>query len=206
MSGDLVRASDDDRDRAVLSLREHLAAGRLTLEEFTERMSTALAATTTADLDAPLRELPQATSAATPRRRRTRFLLSIFSSVERQGRLRLGRRVLCVACFANIDLDLREATLERDVLTVIAFGLFSAIDVYVPEGIEADIGGLIVFGHRDANGNDVPPVPGSPLVRFTVFGLFSGVDLWRVPVAWAKRTLGQVIKGIQRGEQRELEP
>ena len=56
MSGDLLRASDDDRDRAVLALRENLAAGRLTLEEFTERMSAALAATTTADLEAPLQE------------------------------------------------------------------------------------------------------------------------------------------------------
>jgi hypothetical protein len=203
MNGELVRASDDDRERAIVSLREHLVAGRLTLEEFTERMTHALAATTTADLDDPLRDLPQPTVA--PKRRRTRFLLSIFSSLERQGRLRLGRRVFCVACFGNIDLDLREATLERDVLTVVAVGLFAAIDVYVPEGIESDIGGVIVFGHRDANGNDVAPVPGSPLVRFTVLGLLAGVDLWRVPLAWAKRSWGQVIKGIQRGEHRELE-
>jgi hypothetical protein len=204
MSGELVRASDDDRERAVLSLREHLAAGRLTLEEFTERMTAALAATTTADLDGPLRELPAATSQT--RRRPTRLLLSIFSSVRRQGRLRLRRRVFCVACFGNIDLDLREATLERDVLTIVGFGLFATIDVYVPEGVEADIGGAIVFGHRNAHGNDAPPVPGSPLVRFNVFGLFAGVDLWRVPLAWAERTFSQVIKGIGRGEHRELEP
>lgn len=204
MSGDLVRASDDDRARAVLALREHLAAGRLTLEEFTERMSAALAATTTTDLEAPLRELPSAV--AQPRRRPTRFLLSIFSSVERQGRLRLRRRVLCVACFGNIDLDLREATLERDVLTVIALGLFATVDVYVPEGVEADIGGVVVFGHRNAHGKDVPAVPGSPLVRFNVFGLFAGVDLWRVPLAWAKRRFDDVIEGIRRGEHEELEP
>ncbi len=203
MSGDLVRASDDDRDRAVLALREHLVAGRLSLEEFTERTSTALAATTTADLDPPLRELPAAT--VQPRRRPTRFLLSVFSSVERQGRLRLRRRVFCVACFGNIDIDLREATLERDALTIVALGLFAAVDVYVPEGIEADIGGVIVFGHRNAHGNDVPPVPGSPLVRFNVFGLFAGVDLWRVPLAWTKRTFQQVIKGIGGGEHQELE-
>jgi len=204
MSGDLVRASDDDRDRAVLALREHLVAGRLTLEEFTERMSTALAATTTTDLDPPLRELPAAK--AQPRRRPTRFLLSVFSSVERRGRLRLRRRVFCVACFGNIDIDLREATLEQDALTIVALGLFAAVDVYVPEGIEADIGGVIVFGHRNAHGNDVPPVPGSPLVRFNVFGLFAGVDLWRVPLAWGRRAFGEVIKGIRRGEHRELEP
>jgi DUF1707 SHOCT-like domain len=202
MSGDLVRASDDDRDRAVLALREHLAAGRLTLEEFTERMSTALAATTTADLDTPLRELPA--SSAQPRRRPTRFLLSVFSSVERKGRLRLRRRVLCLACFGNIDLDLREATLERSALTIVALGLFATVDVYVPEGIEADIGGVVVFGHRNAHGNDVPPVPESPLVRFTVVGLFAGVDLWRVPLAWAKRTFREVIKGIEQGRHQEL--
>jgi hypothetical protein len=198
MSGDLVRASDDDRDRTVLALREHLAAGRLTLEEFTERMTSALAATTTADLDEPLRELP--TPTVQPRRRPTRFLLSVFSSVRREGRLRLGRHVFCLAAFGNIDLDLREATLERDVLSVIAFGLFATMDVYVPEGIEADIGGVVLFGHRNAHGNDVPPVPGSPLVRFNIFGFFAGVDLWRAPLAWANRTFSQVIKGIRRGE------
>jgi hypothetical protein len=205
MNGDLVRASDDDRDRAVLALREHLAAGRLTLEEFTERMTAALAATTTADLDGPLRELPAPTTLQS-RRRPTRFLLAVFSSVRRQGRLRLGRRVFCLACFGNIDLDLREATLERDVLTVVAFGLFATMDVYVPEGIEADIGGVIVFGHRNAHGNDAAPVQGSPLVRFSVFGMFAGVDLWRVPLAWGRRAFGEVIKGIRRGEHKELEP
>ncbi len=204
MSGDLVRASDDDRERAIASLREHLAAGRLTLEEYTERMSAALAARTTADLDAPLRELPA--EAARSRRRPTRFVLSIFSSVERQGRLRLRRRVFCGACFGNIDLDLREATLERDRLTIVAFGLFATMDVYVPEGIEADIGGVIVFGHRNAHGHDAAPVQGSPLVRFNVFGLFAGVDLWRAPLAWANRSFHEVIDGVRRGEHRELEP
>jgi hypothetical protein len=203
MSGELVRASDDDRDRTVLVLREHLAAGRLTLEEFTERMTTALAATTTADLDGPLRELPA--PAVQSRRRPTRFLLSVFSSVRRQGRLRLGRRVFCFAAFGNIDLDLREATLESDVLTVVAFGLFATMDVYVPEGIESDIGGVVVFGHRNAHGNDVPPVPGSPLVRFDVFGFFAGVDLWRAPLAWGQRSFGEVIRGIRRGEHRPWE-
>jgi hypothetical protein len=36
-------------------------------------------------------------------------------------------------------------------------------------------------------------------------GLFAGMDVWCVPLAWAKRTLRQVIKGIGRGEHRELE-
>ena len=36
-----MRVSDADRERAVAALREHLLAGRLTLEEFTERVDAA---------------------------------------------------------------------------------------------------------------------------------------------------------------------
>ena len=203
MSGDLVRASDDDRERAIRSLREHLAAGRLTLEEFTERISAALAATTTADLDAPLHELPPVRRAG---RRPTRFVLALFGSTERVGRLRLRRRALCISLFGNVDLDLRQATLEGDVITIFAVAAFAALDVYVPEGVEVDLHGLTAFGHKDAQGSDVEPLPGTPLVRVYAFGVFAGMDVWRVPLAWAKRTLGQVIKGIARGEHRELEP
>jgi DUF1707 SHOCT-like domain len=203
MSGELVRASDDDRERAIAALREHLAAGRLTLEEFTERMSTALAATTTADLDAPLRELPVAQPA---RRRPTRFLLALFGSTEREGRLRLRRHTLCVSLFGNVDLDLRQATLEGEVITIVGFAAFAALDVYVPEGVEVDLHGLTLLGHKNARGSDVPPLPGTPLVRIYAFGIFAGIDVWRVPLTWAKRTFGEAIKGIRRGEHRELEP
>lgn len=203
MSGELVRASDDDREQAIASLREHLAAGRLTLEEFTERMSAALAATTTGDLDAPLRELPVA---ARTRRRPTRFLLALFGSTEREGRLRLRRRALCVSLFGNIDLDLRQATLEGDMITIVAVAAFAALDVYVPEGVEVDLHGLTLFGHKNARGSDVLPMPGTPLVRVYALGAFAGMDVWRVPLAWTKRTFSEAIKGIERGEHRELEP
>ena len=36
--------SDADRERAVSSLRDHLVAGRLTLEEFSERVEAAYSA------------------------------------------------------------------------------------------------------------------------------------------------------------------
>lgn len=203
MNGDLVRASDADRDRAVASLREHLAAGRLTLEEFTERTSAALAATTTADLDLPLRELP---AVATTRRRPTRFLFALFGSTERGGRLRLRRRALCISLFGNVDFDLRQATLEGDVITIVGLAAFAALDVYVPEGVEVDLHGLTIGGHKNANGADVAPLPGTPLVRIYAFGVFCGMDVWRVPLAWAQRTWSQVIKGTKRGEHRELAP
>jgi len=53
-----IRASDADRDRTAALLREHLAAGRLTSEEFNERLDKAYAAKTMGELDELLSDLP----------------------------------------------------------------------------------------------------------------------------------------------------
>jgi Domain of unknown function (DUF1707) len=53
-----IRASDADRDRTAALLREHHAAGRLTAEEFDERLDAALSAKTLAELDELLADLP----------------------------------------------------------------------------------------------------------------------------------------------------
>lgn len=50
MSGSEMRASNADRERIVAALQRHTAAGRLSLDEFTERVDRALACRTQADL------------------------------------------------------------------------------------------------------------------------------------------------------------
>jgi hypothetical protein len=211
MSGDtpVLRASDADRERTVALLREHAAEGRLTLEEFTERMSAAYRATTQQELEDLGRDLPTATSTVTvepaSRRSPTRYLLSIFGSVERSGRIRVRDRVMCLVAFGNMDLDLRNATLEGDSITVFALCAFGAFDLYVPESVEVDLHGLALLGHKHVNGSDRPPQPGTPLVRVYAFSLFGGMDVWLVPAAWAKRKWREIIRGIEQGEHRELE-
>ena len=46
-----IRASDDEREQTVARLHEHAVAGRLTLEEFAERMSSAYLARTGDELE-----------------------------------------------------------------------------------------------------------------------------------------------------------
>jgi Domain of unknown function (DUF1707) len=59
MPGDpRVRASDTDRERTASLLREHHAQGRLTPEEFNERLDKVFEAKTIGDLDALLADLP----------------------------------------------------------------------------------------------------------------------------------------------------
>jgi Domain of unknown function (DUF1707) len=53
-----IRASDADRTRVASMLREHHAEGRLTAEEFHDRMDKALDATTIGELDELMADLP----------------------------------------------------------------------------------------------------------------------------------------------------
>jgi Domain of unknown function (DUF1707)/Cell wall-active antibiotics response 4TMS YvqF len=200
-----LRASDLDRERTVAQLREHAAEGRLTLEEFTERMSAAYLARTNDDLEGLARDLPTVTARAGSRRRPTRFLLAVLGSSTREGRLRVSRRIGCLMGLGNIDLDLRQATFEGDTITIVAFGVLGAIDVYVPEGVEVDVHGFALGGHRRARGNDPAPVAGTPLVRVLAFSVFAGIDVWRVPTAWTAKSRRDVIRGIRSGVHSELD-
>ncbi len=53
-----IRASDADRDRTASLLREHHAAGRLSSEEFSERLDRAFEAKTVGEINGLLKDLP----------------------------------------------------------------------------------------------------------------------------------------------------
>jgi hypothetical protein len=206
MSSPELRASDADRDRAIVELREHTVAGRLTLEEFSERVDQAVAARTLAELEAVRSGLPAALPVERLRRRPKRFTGVVFGNTQRTGRWRLSRRALALSLFGDLDLDLRQAELSGQRASITVFVLFGNVDVYVPESVDVDLGGLTVFGHRRDWGRDLPPHPGAPLVDVRVFSLFGTADLWRVPASWVGRTFREVINGLRRGEHRELPP
>ena len=61
-----LRVSDADREATAAALREHYALGRLSLEEFNYRLSTAFAAVTQRDLDAVTSDLPHVRTPVAP--------------------------------------------------------------------------------------------------------------------------------------------
>lgn len=54
----VLRASDEDRERVVAELREHFEAGRLTAEEFSDRVGAVYAARTLGELGDTTADLP----------------------------------------------------------------------------------------------------------------------------------------------------
>jgi hypothetical protein len=82
-----VRASDEDRQRVITDLQRHTEAGRLTLDEFSDRVGTVYAAKTLADLRAAIADLPALAPLAPPavahdgRQLLLTFVLAIFALV-----------------------------------------------------------------------------------------------------------------------------
>jgi hypothetical protein len=61
-----MRVSDAEREATAAELREHYAAGRLTLDELNERVNEAFAAKTRGDLGAITHDLPSLRPGTTP--------------------------------------------------------------------------------------------------------------------------------------------
>ncbi len=200
-----LRASDADRERVAVVLRDHCAEGRLTLEELAGRLDRTYSARTVGELEALTTDLPvpaPSSAPARPKRKARRFVIAIFGGSDRRGRWRVARRVFVLTLFGGADLDFREAQIEDDVVTITMLTLFGGGDLYVPEGVEVDVGGFAIFGGNDEFGHDVPPRPGAPLIRIRAFTLFGGTDVWRVPPDAHGRSLREIRRAVRAGRSR----
>lgn len=202
MSDGSLRASDDDRDRAIAALRDHLLAGRLNLDEFGERVQQVLAARVIGDLDSAQVDLPAVVtpgpaSAARP----SRFAGAMFGRVVRRGRLRLPRRSVASAVLGDLDLDLREVTVDHQRTLVTVLPVLGNVDVYVPEGVNVEITGLSLFGHLRDWGRDLGS-PDAPTIQLRAYGFMGTIDVWRVPQDM-QGDYGELFRQLQ-ARQREL--
>jgi hypothetical protein len=177
-----LRVSDTDRDEVAVALREHAVAGRLTLDEFSERIDRAYAARTGADLEAVTSDLPElAGRPPASRREPKRFLGVVFGGGERRGRWRVGRRFFCLTMFGGSDVDLRQAEIDGPAISITAFTMWGGFDLYVPTGVDVDMTGFALFGGNDEHGTEGEVRGDAPLVRVRAITIFGGADVWHVP-------------------------
>jgi uncharacterized protein DUF1707/cell wall-active antibiotic response 4TMS protein YvqF len=191
-----LRASDDDREHAVIALREHLVAGRLTLEEFCERVDAALRARDTGDLAHLQNDLPEAwTGSAGSRRLTARLTAALLSHVVRRGKFRLRGQAVAASICGDLDFDLRDAIMDEERAVVTVLAAFGNVDIYVPEGVNVDVAGLTVFGHRRDFGHDAGQ-PDAPSIHVRVFGFAGTVDVWRVPRDMRGSSYGEIVRAF----------
>jgi len=89
-----LRVADGDREQLIGELRDHMLAGRLTAEEFEERVGRAYKATTRAELDAVSADLPMTPAALQRARDQRRAKLRARLLQEAGGSL--GASAICV--------------------------------------------------------------------------------------------------------------
>jgi hypothetical protein len=200
-----VRASDAEREQTVEILRAHVVEGRLTLEEFAERVDRVYQARTRPELDGLTEDLPDhAQGSIAPEPRRAKHFTGVaFGSVERRGRWRVPRVTGLAVLFGDADIDLRMAEIHGRTVTINALLLFGNADFYVPRSIDVDLGGFTIFGHRREHGDGVDPAPQAPFVRIRVYSLFGTSDVWRIP-AGMSGSYRELIRSIRK--RRQLDP
>jgi len=174
------RAGDSDRDWVVTLLRDHCVAGRLTLDEFSERTGFALAARTRGELDSVLADLPavsQPMAAEMPRRRARRWIVAVMSESESKGRWRLGGHTSVVAVMGQCHVDLSRAEIDGPEILITALGIMGEVEIVVPEGIDVEVTGLSIMGRRSISMRDVPVLRGSPRIRVRAFPIMGEVNV-----------------------------
>jgi class 3 adenylate cyclase len=177
------RISDDERDRALATLREHCVAGRLSLDEFSERIGKALQARTRADLTPLLADLPATleTAPLQPRRGR-RWIVAFMSGADAKGRWHAAEHITAVAVMGGCKLDLRGAQIEAPELRITAWAFWGGVDIVLPEGIDVEVSGLSIMGGRSVRTAEVALVPGSPRVTIRAFPIMGGVSVRSKPL------------------------
>ncbi|HVB91066.1 MAG TPA: DUF1707 domain-containing protein, partial [Acidimicrobiales bacterium] len=173
------RVADADRDGTVTLLREHVVDGRLTLDEFSERVGLALEARTRGELQKAMANLPAppAPQEEGVARRSRRWHVAIMSGSSTKGRWRMSGRTNALAIMGGCDMDLRRAEIDGPEVLITAVAFWGGVKIVVPEGFDVDLQGFSFMGGRSMRMRDVPRVPGSPRIVIRGFSIMGGIEV-----------------------------
>jgi hypothetical protein len=181
---DELLASDFERRTVESELSDACGQGRLSLEEFSERLDRANAARTRGELAVLVDDLPAGTAlVAASDIRPTRWTVAIMGGHVRRGRWRPSKRTTGVAVMGGTVLDLREAAVGSRPQHVTAIAVMGGVDVVVPEGTRVELRGVPVMG---CTRNGVPSTGDAlslaePVVRVRALALMGGVKVKTKP-------------------------
>lgn len=180
-------ASDDDRIQIAQLLSEAAARGRLSLEQYEQRLNKVYSATSYDALERLADDLPEAVEY---RRGKSRpapstMLLAILSGFERRGRWYVPGRMTTFTLFGGGVVDLRYADFTSADVEIHAYSILGGQTILLPPEVNVEVHGKAVMGgfSRQVPGRGAP---GAPKVIIKGFSLWGGVGIKR-----RKRTSAQ---------------
>jgi hypothetical protein len=137
--------SDSEREHVVGLLQKAIGQGLITLDEFSTRTDTALAARTRSELNAVLIDLPgmvhkeAAPPAGVPTAKSKVELRSTMSKLRRTGRWVVPRELVVRLKAGAADLDFTEAKIEHPVVSIELDVTAGPVRLLLPEDASVDI-------------------------------------------------------------------
>ncbi len=176
-----IRASDAERERVAETLSEAVGAGRLTLEEFTQRVDEVYRTTTRGELERFTADLPAEGRgpAASPERARgqKRWKLAILGGSDYKGRWRVPAKIGFFAFLGGSTIDLCEAELQSGEVEITLVSVLGGSDVVVPKGVRVEVDSTDLLGGNTIKIDEEAVVASSPVVRIRAYSVLGGNDI-----------------------------
>jgi hypothetical protein len=176
-----VRASDAERDATVARLSVATGEGRLTLEEFSQRMEQATGARSRAELDRLVVDLPAAdkpVAAAGSAPAEPSWHVTPVGGLRVYGPWRMERQVIVASIVGLTKIDLSQVELAAPEVTLTKVALVGGVRVWVPAGIRVEVSGFRLLGGTRVEPGPQPG-PGAPIVHIRAFALVGRVRVYR---------------------------
>jgi hypothetical protein len=178
-----VRASDAERDATVERLSQATGEGRLTLDEFSQRMEQASTARTRAELDRLVTDLPASAEPAgaavsVGTHSGPSWHVTPVGGLNVFGPWRMGRHVIVLSLVGGARLDLSQAELAAPDVTLTKVSLVGGVRARIPRGIRVDASGLSLIGGTQVEGAP-DPGPGAPTIHIRAFSVVGGIRIRR---------------------------
>src|ERR1700753_1643622 len=157
-----ILAGDAEREHSAQLLSQAVVEGRLTLEEFSDRVEGGQAPPPAAP-PAP----PATSSELVPAQQRH---VAFCSRLVRSGPWELAARSEFRSIFGTITLDLSQARWAGSEVELEIFTLFGTVTVVVPESVDVSVSGGGMFASQVIQPHASPPVAGAPKLRINARG------------------------------------
>jgi hypothetical protein len=166
-----MRASDADRDRTIDVLRAAAGDGRLTADEFDERLGAALASRTLGDLAGLTADLAAGPRLADPATAQAENVIRIDQrggSVQRSGCWVVPRRLELRSSWCDVKLDFTDAVIGHDTLRIDMSMRGGSLTLVTRPGIVVDADALATrYADVDLRPGTEPAAPVILRVRLT---------------------------------------
>jgi hypothetical protein len=151
-----LRVSDAEREHVVGLLQKAIGQGLITLDEFSTRTDSALAARTRSELNAVLIDLPgmvhpETRKAELPAPKPKLELRSTMSKLRRTGGWAVPRELVVRNKMSACDLDFTEARIEHPVVDIEFDVTAGSVKLLLPEGSTVDADDLQVHAGKIEN-------------------------------------------------------